>query len=587
MYHDFSLEVYYDSNRSNDVSGMYYKLNYTSTTPKSVSEIYYNYARDPDGIITKTSIETIATNGYEEFTYDAYDRVSAKENYFYIPTSDGSGAHFDNDISYSYKNSTNGNNTSVLVSKYTSKINGMSSLIDSVYYEDNGNITMTASSTSGKIISYKYDELGQLIREDNQYLNATYLYEYDNAGNITAVKRCNYTTGSSTTVLETETYTYSASGWGDLLTAYNGAQITYDAVGNPLIYNNGTAYAFTWNGRQLVGATKGGNTYSFTYNDSGFRTSKTVNGVTTTYYLNGSQIIAEETNGNMTVYLYDTAGLPVGMQYHSATSDESTWEIYWFEKNLQGDIVAVYNQAGTKLVSYKYDAWGNTTTSYHNGGASTKAADNPFTYRGYYYDRDLQMYYLVARYYDSVVKRFISSDTNSVILASPGDLTDKNLYAYCDNNPVMRADTGGEFWHIVIGAVIGAAIGAVSSALSGGDAVDIIVGGFAGAVSGALTASGIGIVGQVVGSAAISMTSNAIGQAKSIAKDSTEESKFDVGDMLFDGVVSAVSAGLGGNGASHGNTSLSIFLPTTIPEPIAFNPDDSNNESKTNFLLEL
>lgn len=25
-------------------------------------------------------------------------------------------------------------------------------------------------------------------------------------------------------------------------------------------------------------------------------------------------------------------------------------------------------------------------------------------------------------------------------------LTDKNLYAYCDNNPVMRVDYGGEFW---------------------------------------------------------------------------------------------------------------------------------------------
>ena len=85
--------------------------------------------------------------------------------------------------------------------------------------------------------------VGQLIREDNQFLNVTYVYEYDNAGNITAVKRCNFTTGSSPTVLETETYTYSASGWGDLLTAYNGAQITYDAVGNPLTYNNGTAYS--------------------------------------------------------------------------------------------------------------------------------------------------------------------------------------------------------------------------------------------------------------------------------------------------------------------------------------------------------
>ena len=78
-----------------------------------------------------------------------------------------------------------------------------------------------------------------------------------------------------------------------------------------------------------MGAVRSGNTYSFTYNDEGIRTSKTKNGVTTTYYLNGSQIMAEETDGNVTVYLYDTDGSPIGMQYHAATSDEYTWEIYW------------------------------------------------------------------------------------------------------------------------------------------------------------------------------------------------------------------------------------------------------------------
>ena len=37
-------------------------------------------------------------------------------------------------------------------------------------------------------------------------------------------------------------------------------------------------------------------------------------------------------------------------------------------------------------------------------------------------------------------------------------LTDKNLYAYCDNNPVIRADHGGDFWNVVIGAVVDGAV---------------------------------------------------------------------------------------------------------------------------------
>ena len=124
---------------------------------------------------------------------------------------------------------------------------------------------------------------------------------------------------------------------------------------------------------------------------------------------------------------------------------------------MQGDIVAVYSNNGTKLISYVYDAWGYTYTNYHNSGSSTTAVNNPFTYRGYYSDKDLGLYYLQTRYYDSFVGRFISPDHASVLTATPDALTDKNLYAYCDNNPVMRVDGDGEFWNIVIGAAIGLA----------------------------------------------------------------------------------------------------------------------------------
>ena len=58
---------------------------------------------------------------------------------------------------------------------------------------------------------------------------------------------------------------------------------------------------------------------------------------------------------------------------HGAFYAANVWDIYWFEKNLQGDIIAVYDQAGNKLIAYKYDAWGNTTQTYYNNGVSTTA----------------------------------------------------------------------------------------------------------------------------------------------------------------------------------------------------------------------
>ena len=241
-------------------------------------------------------------------------------------------------------------------------------------------------------------------------------------------------------LISTQSYSYTDD-WGDLLTAYNGVALTYDEIGNPLTYYNGASYTFEWLGRRLMSASKGTDSLSFTYNTDGIRTSKTKNGVTTEYFLNGSDIVAEKTNGNMTLYVYGADGSVIGMMYHGASYSENQWDVFWFEKNMQGDIVAVYNESGTKLVSYTYDAWGSFSRTYHNDGQNTAAANNPFTYRGYYYDYDLKFYYLNSRYYDPYVGRFINSD--SLIAGNSGSIHGHNLFVYCFNNPISLTDSEG------------------------------------------------------------------------------------------------------------------------------------------------
>ena len=44
----------------------------------------------------------------------------------------------------------------------------------------------------------------------------------------------------------------------------------------------------------------------------------------------------------------------MGMQYRTSSMDADEFYTFWVEKNLQGDIVAVYNSAGTKVVSYAF-----------------------------------------------------------------------------------------------------------------------------------------------------------------------------------------------------------------------------------------
>ena len=456
MYNDFSSTVGYDDR--NRLSSESYVLNYSSNNGVSLSRNSYQYHYDLKGNVGSVRASSQSTLGEISYGYDDYGMLTRVENVQRLST-DTTQA-FKNTVHYLYKDDED--RIYGLVETYLTSINDGTFNSYSYKYDSRGFISEISSSASGKSIKYTYDATGKLIREDNEELGVTYVYEYDDAGNITSCKTYLYTypwvETEKRNLLSIETYSYTHSSLGDLLTAYNGAPITYDEMGNPLTYINGNnLYEFIWNGRELEGVYVSGKNISFTYNDEGIRTSKTVNGVTTTYYIQGSQIIAEETNGNMTLYVYDGSGGVIGMQYHAANASEDEWEIYWFEKNLQGDIIAVYNHSGEKLVSYLYDAWGNFTTTYHNGGNNTVIVNNPFTYRGYYYDYELGFYYLNSRYYSPELCRFISPD--SVNYLEPTSISGLNLYAYCGNDPVNYIDPTGHS-AILIGLIIGAIVGA-------------------------------------------------------------------------------------------------------------------------------
>ena len=180
---------------------------------------------------------------------------------------------------------------------------------------------------------------------------------------------------------------------------------------------------------------------SFTYDDNGIRTSKTVDGVTHTYQLNGSQIVSEQWGDKLLVYLYDASGAPIGMMYRTTSYAINSFDVFWFEKNLQGDIVAVYNSAGTKVAYYTYtDAWGNHSEGYINLSTNEGVQYNPFRYRGYYYDTDLGMYYLQSRYYDPNTCRFINAD---VYISTGYGIIGNNMFAYCNNIPTCYSDPEG------------------------------------------------------------------------------------------------------------------------------------------------
>ena len=343
-------------------------------------------------------------------------------------------------------------------------------------YDSVGNIT--SISKNGTVVeSYTYDALRQLKTVTRG--SDVWEYTYDAGGNILSVIKNG---------VAEKTYTYGDESWMDKLTAFNGQTITYDAIGNPLQYRDG--YNFTWTGgRQLGTIAKESDSITYAYDADGLRTSKTVNGTTTDYYWLNGVLQGQKIGSEYIAFLYDGDGAAYGMLVKNGTTETYYYYIY----NLQGDVIGILDSDGNVVISYSYNAWGEIE-SVSGTLADTVGQKNPLRYRGYYYDGETGFYYLGSRYYDSEVGRFISAD-DPEILEVQEDLYDKNLYAYCDNNPITRIDEDGDIWELAIagGGTIAAGSGFSLSALGG----SILAG------LGAITPVGWIIIGTVVITSAV------------------------------------------------------------------------------------
>ena len=168
-------------------------------------------------------------------------------------------------------------------------------------------------------------------------------------------------------------------------------------------------------------------------------------------YLTLSGKVVRETvkvNGSVTEildFLYDESGRPFALNY--STDGGSSFITYYYILNLQGDVVKLVTSSGSAVATYEYDAWGSILSK-----SGTMADKNPLRYRGYYYDTETGFYYLQSRYYDPANRRFINVDS---YVSTGQSFIGTNMFAYCNNNPVVTADPSG---HSLIGAVIGLVI---------------------------------------------------------------------------------------------------------------------------------
>jgi RHS repeat-associated protein len=173
--------------------------------------------------------------------------------------------------------------------------------------------------------------------------------------------------------------------------------------------------------------TDGTTTAAFDYNADGLRIRKTIGSTVTEYTLHGKNIV-HLTRGSANLhFFYDAQNKPSVVDYNGTK--------YAYIHNLQGDIVSILNASGTEVVRYTYDAWGRQLSK-TGSMASTLGAYNPFRYRGYAYDEETGLYYLRSRYYNPVWLRFVNADSTMSV---------KNVFTYCRNTVINRADSDGTF----------------------------------------------------------------------------------------------------------------------------------------------
>ena len=299
-------------------------------------------------------------------------------------------------------------------------------------------------------------------------LDKTIIYTRDAGGNVTQKKVYALSTQANLEGQPEQTMVYAyADGWKDQMTAVDGQAVAYDTAGNMTAYK-GRKYSWCGNGI-----------------------------LTDVIKEDGSQILGEKNASGYQSYIYNSGGEIEAIYYKK--------NVYYYIKNGQQDIIGLSDASGQWVVDYSYDTWGNLLKA---GGsmASTLGVDNPFRYRGYYYDTETGLYYLESRYYNPELGRMMSVDSLSVLGMSKTTLNDKNLYNYCDGNPVGRVDESGTFpVAIFIQGAIGGVIGFASGVMTAGAVAEIegrkvttkevltgaVTGFFTGAASGMIKSKGV------------------------------------------------------------------------------------------------
>lgn len=352
------------------------------------------------------------------YSYDLLDRIKemrfceGSTTYEYSPTSLLSSSRYRNgELLYSTSQQCNWKGKVIeatfnqIPCTYTWDLNGRCAEIHTASYQQSlsydpvGNLIKSTGQDAISAFSddYAYDDLNQLTKESDT------LYTYDSLNNRRSKNEIEHTLNHLNQITKTETdqYSYDTNG---RRTAHNDIFYTYDAL------------------NRLISFKQGPLEIAYTYDALGRRVKRIHNDQEMHYLYQFDTEIGSITNQLTEFRLlhnrYATAAL------------ELKNEVYFPIRNHRGDIVQLLDKDGSPQTTYRYDSFGNFTSS--------GSIRSPWLMSGQRYDTLTTLYQFNKRDYDPALGRWLTCD--------PLGLADgPNLYAYVHNNPLIYIDPYGLF----------------------------------------------------------------------------------------------------------------------------------------------
>ena len=426
---------------------------------------------------------------------------------------------------------------------HRSSTSGATTLQNITYtYDATGNIlTLADTGASASSTTFMYDDLGRLLSAALQVGTTTtaQTYTYDRIGNIL-------------TASDTGAYTYAGT-QPEEVTNMGAAAYSYDAAGN-MITTNGWKLTYDYR-NHITAATKGAAVVYFSYDQTGRRTLKSIPSAhrksiyINQYYeiINGEPQYHAFLGNERVVTLSATLEYPT-CKIPTATAKapviwtptvncmvHGTLPLPYTTLNLPPTAHASAQDAGTTLIqlttpalrtiyhhidhltgaSVDTDSAGKilyTTAYYPYGAARTAVSVGEYAPQHTYTDKekdfDTGLFDYGARYYDPILKRFVSSDPWA------GDITDPqslNKYSYVEGNPVRYMDPSGMTIEDYLGGVLGGFLSTFStSSPSIPDNGDFQQGYISGSMGGAAVGATMADVGGGMVSGGLAVTPSGI-----------------------------------------------------------------------------